>query len=201
MSEKLGHDLWTPCRRFGIKQGTRVDEDGKEVDKIRPIDDLSEFFVNACTTIEDKVPVAGVDAIMNMARFWAEAIMEGRSDAEHRFSLKLQSGETLQGILHEDFRSGPIDMKGKCLDLESAYKQCPLSPTDEHCSICAVENPNTSETEYFLMRVLPFGATAAVHGFNRAATALNKLLHSFAGAPCSDYYDDFCFVALGLWPI
>ena len=30
-------------------------------DKLRQIDDFSEFYINAGTTIEDKIPVAGVD--------------------------------------------------------------------------------------------------------------------------------------------
>ena len=55
--ERVG-PLFLPCRRFGVQQN----------DKIRPIDDFSEYFLNACVTTHDRVTVSGVDAIASYVR-------------------------------------------------------------------------------------------------------------------------------------
>ena len=66
----MGHDQWTASRRFGVEQGTKIGEDGSPEPKIRQIDDLSEYFVNACVTIDEKVLVHGIDAIAGVATLW-----------------------------------------------------------------------------------------------------------------------------------
>ena len=48
--------------------------------------------------------------------------------------------------------------------------------------------------EYFEMACLPFGASAAVHGFNRVAQAIESILKTQFGIPCTHYFDDFTFV-------
>jgi ABC-type transporter lipoprotein component MlaA len=48
--------------------------------------------------------------------------------------------------------------------------------------------------EFFIARALPFGAAASVHGFNRAALALNYLLRENVGAPCTHYFDDYTLI-------
>ena len=84
---------------------------------------------------------------------------------------------------------------GKCVDLESAYKQCPVAQKHSHVSVFALKNPESGEVEFFEVCALPFGATAAVHGFNRCATALNHTAHHVIAAPCSHYFDDFTLIA------
>ena len=74
--------------------------------------------MNACTTVADKIPVAGVDAITGHVKMWADKILEGREHPEHLFKVSLADGSTLEGVLHEDFRKGPLDLVGKCMDLE-----------------------------------------------------------------------------------
>ncbi len=44
------------------------------------------------------------------------------------------------------------------------------------------------------MAALPFGAAAAVHGFNRVAHALEAILREDLGLPCPHYFDDFTLV-------
>ena len=41
---------------------------------------------------------------------------------------------------------------------------------------------------------MPFGATAAVHGFNRVAIALETIITKIFGIPCTHYFDDFTFI-------
>ena len=64
------------------------------------MDDFSEFFVNACTTTVDKVPVAGIDSIANHAKFWAEQILQAKDDPDHTVTATLSNGEVLYGIVH-----------------------------------------------------------------------------------------------------
>ena len=87
--------LHLPCGRFGVDQAN----------KIRPIDDFSEYFVNACTTCKDKISVAGVDAITGFIKMWADKILEGTRNPDHAFSITMDDGSVKHGILHEACRS------------------------------------------------------------------------------------------------
>ena len=184
VTQRLG-PLWIPCRRFGVDQG----------EKIRQIDDFSECFHNACVTMTDKVTVSGVDAIANFSKCWAECIHMAKHDAQGkwRFRLTLDSGQTITRVIHPDFRK-EVGFVGKVLDLESAYKQCPVRPSHQHLSVCAMKDPESNQVRFFEMHALPFGATAAVHGFNRAAMALEHILTKLFGIPCTHYFDDFTFI-------
>ena len=84
---------------------------------------------------------------------------------------------------------------GKCVDLESAYKQCPVAQKHSHVSVSTLRNPESGEVDFFEACALPFGATAAVHGLNWCATALNHTAHHVIAAPCSHYFDDFTLIA------
>ncbi len=99
------------------------------------------------------------------------------------------------GTLHEELRAeGAADLMGKCMDLESAYKQLPVAAEHAHLAILGMKNPKTGEPEYFEMARLPFGASAAVHGFNRVVQAIESILKTQLGIPCTHYFDDFTFV-------
>ncbi len=139
-----------------------MDDKGQKIPRIRQIDDFSEYFVNACTTVADKIPVAGVDAITGHVKMWADKILEGREHPEHLFKVSLADGSTLEGVLHEDFRKGPLDLVGKCMDLESAYKQCPVAPAHARYSPFALKNPESGEVEFFFAKAPPFGTFTAL---------------------------------------
>ena len=62
-------------------------------------------------------------------------------------------------------------------------------------AIFATQNPDTGKAEFFEANALPFGASAAVHGFHRAAMALEHLLHETMGVPSTHYFDDFTLLA------
>ena len=184
ISDILGDDLWVAARRFGIHQK----------DKFRQIDDFSEYFVNACTTVENKIPVSGVDAIVNTAKFWSDKILEALASPSRTFAFHLSDGSIHHRALHEDFSREDTKLVGKCIALEAAYKQCAVSPAHARFSIFALRCPSDGLVKFFFARSLPFGAVAAVHGFNRAAMALNYLVHGFVGVPCTHYFDDFTIV-------
>ena len=151
MTERMGHDLWTACRRFGVIQRdlTTLKE------KVRLIDDLSEYFVNACTTCKDKISVAGVDAITGFIKMWADKILEGTRNPDHAFSITMDDGSVKHGILHEAYRGTGGKLVGKCVDLDSAYKQCPVAPYHSHYAVFAVKNPETGEASSLKPRRYP----------------------------------------------
>ncbi|CAE7514707.1 unnamed protein product, partial [Symbiodinium sp. CCMP2456] len=99
---------WTGSKRFGILQG----------DKIRAIDDLSEFLVNSAVTETEKISLEGIDQIVATARFFSGAV-SGDGD---NFELPKEDGGTFNGKVHRDFaRARDRKLVGRALDLRSAY--------------------------------------------------------------------------------
>ena len=49
---------WIPSKRFGVRQGQ----------KIRAVDDFSEFLVNASVTSTERLELFGIDEVVNTAR-------------------------------------------------------------------------------------------------------------------------------------
>ena len=60
--------------------------------------------------------------------------------------------------------------------------------------VCAMKDPDTEKVMFFELHALPFGASAAVHGFNRAPMALEHILGSVFGIPCTHYFGDLTFI-------
>ena len=91
VTKLTGDPLWIASRRSGVKLDPKekIVEDCKKhiVDKIRQIDDLSEYFVNACTTHFDKVGIAGIDAIAGLAQFWADKVLQARRSNDWSFTI------------------------------------------------------------------------------------------------------------------
>ena len=76
-------------------------------------------------------------------------------------------------------------------DLHEAYRQVPLSP--EHvcyASFCFFD-PEVGRVRYYCHTALPFGATAAVYGFNRVAAALTFIANEVLRIPVTNFFDDF----------
>ncbi|CAE7775427.1 unnamed protein product [Symbiodinium sp. CCMP2592] len=162
MDQKYG-GTWVASKRFGVSQG----------DKVRAVDDLSQFQVNASVTETEKIQLEGLDDIVALARFHLGATVSGTKV----FRLPLSGGGVYQGRLHPDFREGRARrLKGRALDLRSAYKQLARHPADDWASVLGVLDPDTNTVAYFESHALPFGASSAVTGFNRAALALLDLL-------------------------
>lgn len=179
VSNKVG-SLWTPSRRFGILQGS----------KIRNIDDLSEFAVNQAYGTPEKLDLGGVDEVVALASQWLKA---ARTDVE----IRLSSGQVLRGKLHPELKEEDArELVGRCLDLKSAYKQVALRPSDQANAVLSVYDPGSDCVKFFVSKVLPFGATGAVMGFNRAARAIRDILQSLFSLPIVNYFDDFPHVDL-----
>ena len=57
---------WTGARRFGIQQS----------EKIRAIDDFSEFQVNSSFGASNKITLLGIEEVVSRARAWSEAVSD-----------------------------------------------------------------------------------------------------------------------------
>ncbi len=189
LDKKFGSSLWVPAPRFGTDKQT----DKKGNPKVRVIDDFSIMFQNACTTCFEKINVTGVDGIASTAKFWSDLVLMARRNRLWAFSTTLSTGERLTGTLHKDFREN-FQLVGQCLDLESAYRQLAVRPSQKHLAVIGVLNTDTGKAEFFVMHALPFGASSAAHHFNRASEALEAVLQHSFGVPCIHYFDDFTFL-------
>ncbi|CAE7629352.1 unnamed protein product [Symbiodinium sp. CCMP2592] len=178
MDQKYG-GTWVASKRFGVSQG----------DKVRAVDDLSQFQVNASVTETEKIQLEGLDDIVALARFHLGSTVAGTKV----FRLPMSGGGVYQGRLHRDFRDGRArNLKGRALDLRSAYKQLARHPSDDWASVLGVLDPDTGTVSYFESAALPFGASSAVTGFNRAARALRIIMSRLLLLVNTSFFDDFC---------
>ncbi|CAE7385001.1 unnamed protein product, partial [Symbiodinium sp. KB8] len=151
--------------RFGVLQG--VTDDGP---KVRPIDNYLSSQVNAAVTQVEQVSVHTIDVVAGMLGCW----------------------------LHERFLAGQPSHSSplcKAWDLRTAYKQLPLSDASfELDSYFVIFNGRTGSSEIYRQRVLPFGSTASVTSFIRAAYALWRLGTLGLDLVWSEYFDDYLSV-------
>ncbi|CAE7029855.1 unnamed protein product [Symbiodinium sp. CCMP2592] len=181
--DKKYQGCWVPSKRFGVAQA----------DKVRSVDDLSEFLINAAVTETEKITLEGIDHIVSLARFFIGATTAGVSS----FKLPSSSGEWITGKVHPDWRAGRArSLFGRALDLKAAYKQLSRHPDDGWVSVLAVLDPNEDVVHYFEAVALPFGAVSAVTGFNRTARALRKVLTNLFFLTTTNFYDDYCQMEL-----
>ena len=175
VADKLG-PLFVASPRFGLVQS----------DKVRPIDDMSVSMVNSAFAAQYKLDLEGVDGISVMARTFVEAVQEDRS-----VSIELSDGSKLVGVLHDSFSIDDARrVCGRTLDLEAAYKQMLVRESSLWASVLLVPSPG-GEKHYFISRVLPFGASAAVYAFNRIARAIYAVGVKLFGLIWTNYYDDY----------
>jgi hypothetical protein len=179
MLDKRHGKVWTAARRFGLRQGT---------EKIRAIDDYSEHGQNATVTCDEKVPLSGVDAIVSIMKVMASAVRDDRS-------VNILG---LKGVLRESWMVQEAStILGRCVDLKSAYRQLVRRRADAHICIIAVWNPREKKVEFFEQIALPFGATAAVHSFNRPAVCLRTLFIRLFRMCLGSFFDDFPVLEYG----
>ena len=172
---------WIPSKRFGVKQNG----------KIRPVDDFSQYLVNASVTCHEKIDLEGIDSICSTARFFMGAMSED-------FTWNLPGEDGLSsGLLATEWHGRPArDLVGRCLDLKQAYKQLVRHPEDSWASILAVINPADEVVYYFEAVALPFGAVSSVLAFNRSARALRTILAKCFKLVVTNFFDDFCQLEL-----
>ena len=174
------HDLdlkyggcWIPSKRFGVRQGQ----------KVRAVDDFSEFLINASVTSTERLQLFGIDEVINTARtFLGADLLEVSSDFSEAWGS--------QGL--RAFKGPWKSLQGRALDLKAAYKQLARHPRDSWASILAVWNPSASKVEFYESVALPFGSVCAVMAFNRVARALRLIMSELFMIVNTNFFDDFC---------
>ena len=175
--ECLFEGTWNPVRRFGVWQRN----------KLRAIDDFSESGVNASFAYLEKIQLRALDEIIWVAACFVKYVIYH----EH-FSFDID-GEKMSGKVHSWWKSLDTNksfLQVKTVDLKSAYKQFAIHPSDRRLSVLALRKPDTGEVAGFVSRTLPFGSTASVLHFNRAARLLHRIGLDLDVA-WTNYYDDY----------
>ena len=175
--ECLFEGVWNPVRRFGVWQRN----------KLRAIDDFSESGVNASFAYLEKIQLRALDEIIWVAACFVKYVIHH----EH-FSFDID-GEKMSGKVHSWWKSLDTNksfLQVKTVDLKSAYKQFAIHPSDRRLSVLALRKPDTGEVAGFVSRTLPFGSTASVLHFNRAARLLHRIGLDLDVA-WTNYYDDY----------
>ena len=105
--------------------------------------------------------------------------------------ILLQGVDELASMAKQLMKSGLTDLVGRTYDLESAYRQLPIHPSDREKAIIVIFDSTLGRTRAFQMASMPFGAVASVYAFLRTAAAINHLGCSLLGVPMTSYFDDF----------
>lgn len=172
ISERVGK-LWIPSRRFGLRQPG----------KIRLIDDLSEFQVNATLGLQEKLELGGLDEILAVARAMQECV------SSQSANISTFSGQDVRMKVHEDWKDAKV--LGRTLDLSHAYKQLAARPSDSSLCVLSVFCPNENRANFFIAHALTFGSTASVMSFNWAAVILRKIMTRLFAVVTTSYFDDY----------
>ena len=165
------------ARRFGVRQN----------DKLRPIDNFSEFHVNQAFGAEERVGMWGIDEVVSWSRAWMKAVSD-----EGRVCITDVDGQQWKGQIHHSWKvSDWRKVCGRVADLKSAYKQLPIHPAHAFLSIIAVRDPSSQQTKFFRAYALMFGETAAVYAFLRISRALSMLGKVLFDLVLVEFFDDF----------
>ena len=179
LSEAVGSQ-WIAARRFGVVQG----------EKIRPIDNFSEFSVNAAFGSYEKVNLKGLDQVVAWSKAWAESV-EWARQSDNCFSLLTSQGDRVDCDLHPGWEGKFADLRGRVADLKSAYKQLARDPADSALSVIAVFNPANKKTVLFKALSMMFGETSAVYAFLRFSRAIAHIATKLFNLFVVEYFDDF----------
>ena len=138
---------------------------GADGEKIRLIDGFSVCKVNSAISSDEKIALQHVDSYIAVARYWSRS---SRS---------------------------PLNLEGKCVDLESAYWQLAIDPQHQRFAVIAIWNHCTKGVQLYLIKALPFGAVSSVYGFLRASSAIQVILCRLFAVPMTIYFDGLSLIA------
>ena len=168
-------DQWLPVRRFAVEQKG----------KVRPIDNLKESMLNQTFGSFEKIELRAMEHVL-----WCLVVMSKCLKVGGEIVFTLSDGSELRGHVHRDWMERPPEVKATCIDLKSAYKQLALHSDEYRRTVVSLWNVDANKPSCFLMRTLPFGASASVHHFLR----ISYFIHAVgleAGKCWGAYFDDF----------
>ena len=175
IKEEFGLDHVVVNRRFLLLQG--------ESNKPRAIDDCKTSGLNNAYTQNNKLILQDLDSYVALAAFAGSSVQSGE------VRVQTDSGQWSSEPLHPDYQ-GSMSWKGKCLDLEKAYRQVPVASASLAYSVALVHNVE-GQPLYFVSQSLPFGACSSVYAFNRISHSLKFLAQKLLKGILTVFYDDF----------
>ena len=96
-----------------------------------------------------------MDVIAAISKTWVETIMQARR-RHGQFDVRWEDGSWSKHLCHPEFMKGPIDMQGTCIDLEAAYRQCPVAKDERKYTVFAVKDPQSKWYTPPLLDLLEF---------------------------------------------
>ena len=108
--------------------------------------------------------------------------------------IVLQGVDEIASLIKHLFNAGFDDLEGRTFDMEAAYRQLPIEPSERLKAAVCVFDPGLKRVRAFTMATMPFGAISSVYSFLRTAAAINNVGCSLLGLPMSSYFDDFTVV-------
>ena len=132
--------------------------------KVRPIDDLSQSQVNSTVNTFEQATVDGPDVICSLATYLMRCLVD---------------------------QGRPSCLKGRSLDLASAYRQLAIADESLQHSFLSVYDPEGGSAKLFQQVALPFGSRSAVNAFIRCARFLQWIAAKVFILPLTCYFDDF----------
>ena len=108
--------------------------------------------------------------------------------------IVLQGVDEIASLIKHLFATGFDDLEGRTFDMEAAYRQLAVLPSDRPKAVICVFDPNLNRVRGFTMATMPFGAISSVYSFLRTPAAINNIGCSLLGVPMSSYFDDFTVV-------
>ena len=108
--------------------------------------------------------------------------------------IVLQGVDEIASLIKHLFTAGIDDLEGRTFDMEAAYRQLAILPSERSKAVICVYDPGLNKVRGFTMATMPFGAISSVYSFLRTAAAINNVGCSLLGLPMSSYFDDFTVV-------
>lgn len=170
-----GGKAWLATRRFGLQQPK----------KVRLIDDCLASGLNSAFAGTNKLTLMGVDALTSLVLCISKHVALGKG-----FSFILSTGKKMDVVPHPEWKS-KIQLLGRTVDLESAYKQAAADPSQGWVKYIAVYNPKLQAPSFFSTQALMFGAVSSVFSFNRLSRSVWHIGCMLFHLPMANFYDDF----------
>ena len=150
--------------------------------KYRPIDDFKESGVNSADHALDHLRLHDVDFFVTLCRFICSSVSE-----QGAVAVELRSGQLLEGRICRDLGQN-CKWVGRCLDLEKAYKQVPLSASSLKVRIPAGARALLRAVPVFPQQQL---SVRCMRGSFQLQPCKSKLAACLLSVIGGVFYDDF----------
>ena len=177
VTEMVGSNEWLATRRFPLEQR----------DKVRLIDDALASGLNSAYGTSNKLTLFDIDTLAAMVLQVAKALQQRTGEVRSAGGAVLDLGVS-------SLWQQPLNVLGRTLDLQSAYKQVGPCMDDVWNRVIMVFDPVNGCPKYFISSALMFGSTAAVYAFNRISRSIWHILTHLLSLWMTVYYDDFPMV-------